>query len=295
MAFSNYRIKTSAILALLAIVFLITSCCGSIVQSATRPMIENMLNSVNKQQDLQLVADGAPAFIMLMEGVLEGDPENEALLHAAAGLYSAYNGAFVAGKNPERALLMSARARELAFAAMSMRNEKFAEVCSANVELFEAFIPTIEAEDVPQLFSVIMTWAAYLQARKGDYDEIANLPKIQALARRLLELDETYFYGSGHLVMGTLKTLLPPLYGGKPEEARRHFERAIEISDGKFLQAKVMFAKSYARLVFNRELHDRLLQEVIDTPANVVPLLTLANTMARLQARKLLDGADEYF
>ncbi len=57
---------------------------------------------------------------------------------------------------------------------------------------------------------------------------------------------------------------------------------------------KVMFAEQYARLVFDRELHDRLLNEVIETDP-VVPGLTLMNVVARQQAQELLESADEYF
>ena len=57
---------------------------------------------------------------------------------------------------------------------------------------------------------------------------------------------------------------------------------------------KVLFARSYARLVFDRPLHDRLLTEVIDADPEA-PGLTLSNTIARSQARNLLADADEYF
>ena len=57
---------------------------------------------------------------------------------------------------------------------------------------------------------------------------------------------------------------------------------------------KVMFADQYARLVFDRSLHDRLLNEVLvadDDP----PELRLMNAVAKRRARELLDSADDYF
>ena len=39
--------------------------------------------------------------------------------------------------------------------------------------------------------------------------------------------------------------------------------RAVEISGGRNLMAKVLFARHYARLVFDQGLHDRLLGEVL--------------------------------
>jgi hypothetical protein len=82
--------------------------------------------------------------------------------------------------------------------------------------------------------------------------------------------------------------------GGKPEEGRRQFEKAIAISGGDDLMAKVEYARRYARMVFNRELHDRLLREVLAADP-VQPGLTLGNVLAQRQARELLESAADYF
>ena len=58
--------------------------------------------------------------------------------------------------------------------------------------------------------------------------------------------------------------------------------------------AKVLYAERYARLLFDRELHDRLLVEVLAADAHS-PGLTLSNTLAQEQARLLLESGDEYF
>ena len=58
--------------------------------------------------------------------------------------------------------------------------------------------------------------------------------------------------------------------------------------------AKVLYAEKYARLVFNRELHDTLLSEVTDADP-YGEALTLINLVAQDQAAALLESADEYF
>ena len=86
----------------------------------------------------------------------------------------------------------------------------------------------------------------------------------------------------------------PPALGGEPEKARAFFERAIAESDGKDLSAKVEYAKGYAKLLYERELHDRLLSEVV----NADPYqdgFVLSNVMAQEEASQLLLEADEYF
>jgi hypothetical protein len=88
--------------------------------------------------------------------------------------------------------------------------------------------------------------------------------------------------------------LLPPAAGGKPEKGRAHFERAIELSGGRNLGAKVDFAEGYARLLYERELHDRLLNEVMEADP-VEPGNTLLNVLAQERAEELLASADDYF
>jgi hypothetical protein len=94
--------------------------------------------------------------------------------------------------------------------------------------------------------------------------------------------------------LGVLETLLPAALGGRPEEGRRHFERAIELSGGRDLMAKVLLASEYARMAFDRELHDRLCREVLAASPEA-PGLTLSNTLAQDRARRLLDSSDDYF
>ena len=111
---------------------------------------------------------------------------------------------------------------------------------------------------------------------------------------RVLELDETYDRGGAHLYLGVLESLIPPALGGKPDIAKTHFDRVIEINNGRHLMASVMYAEYYARILFNRELHDQLLKRVLTEDPNEKGL-TLANTVAQQRARQLLESAEEYF
>ena len=58
--------------------------------------------------------------------------------------------------------------------------------------------------------------------------------------------------------------------------------------------AKVLYAKQFARLMFEQELHDRLLQEVLDADPYAEGL-TLVNRLAQRQAAVLLAESADYF
>jgi hypothetical protein len=128
-------------------------------------------------------------------------------------------------------------------------------------------------------------------------DAIAELPKVQSLVERVIELDESFYYGASHTIMGALLTVRPPSLGGKPEEARKHFKKAVELGQGQLLTTYVMYAKNYAKQMYEEELFYQLLNTVLDSPVDSVPELTLVNTLAQRQARELIASAreEEYF
>jgi len=278
----------------LVMVFLLLG-CGGLIKKATQPMVDNLTTAVMKQTDPQLVRDGAPAYLLMADALVEGSPDDPDALLAAANLYSMYASAFVVGHDNARAAVLGARARDYAFRAAAVLKPRFGELAHKPYKEFAPVAADFEAGDERLLFLVISTWAAVVQANSGDYDQLADIAKIQLLTERLLELDETYFYGAPHLAMGSLHSILPPALGGNAAAARKHFERALEIGEGRFLSAYVMYAEQYAKKTFDKELFVSLLKKVEETPAAVVPELTLVNTLAKQQAAELLAGADEYF
>jgi len=91
-----------------------------------------------------------------------------------------------------------------------------------------------------------------------------------------------------------MNSLLPPAYGGKPDLARDLFEDALRRSGGRNQMVRVMYAKQYARLVFDQGLHDRLLKEALAADPKA-PGLTLTNMLARDQALALQTSSKDYF
>lgn len=269
--------------------------CGALVRSATGPVMENLASSVKRQQDLETVRQGIPSYLIFMDALVQGSPRDEDTLAAASGLLTAYAVAFTLDNEPERARLMTAKARDYAIRALSERSREFARLWNRPASEFGPVPAGLDKSDVKYLHAAIGAWGAYIKARPGSWGDVADLPKLRALAERLLALDETYQDGSPHVLMGILETLLPPAYGGRPEAARAHFERAIEISGGADLLTYVTFAKSYARPLQDRALHDRLLAHVMDTPADVRLDLTLQNVLAKREAAAMLQEADDFF
>lgn len=262
------------------------------MSTATARMSQSLAAAVLNQDDPETVRQGAPAYLLLVDSLIADDPQSSTLLQGGARLYVAYAAAFVI--DPDRARRLTRRAVEYADRALCVEYPPACAPDARTVDGFGAALAGAGAAQVPALYTWAIAHAGWIQANSEDWNAIAELPRVEAAMRRVVALDDPYERGAPHMYLGILVTLRPAALGGRPEEGRRHFERAIELSDGKNLMVQVQFARNYARLVFDRPLHDKLLKAVLAADA-VQPGLTLGNTLAKEQAGKLLADADVYF
>ena len=266
--------------------------CAALASSATSGLADSVSSAILNQTDVATVRDGAPAYLLLIDGLIDGDPDDQDLLLGGASLYGAYASTFV--DDEARALRLADRSRRYGRRALCLRRADLCARIDAPFREFEPGLAELRRSDVPALYGFAVSWAGWVQANSDDWAAVAEIPKIEASLQRVVALDEGYEHGSAHLYLGVLATLLPPALGGQPEVGRQHFERAIELSQGRNLMAKVLFAQDYAMLVFDRELHDELLNQVLAADP-VARDLTLSNTIAQELARELLQDADDYF
>jgi len=276
----------------LLLLLLAASGCSSLASSATGKLANNLSAAILNQDDPETVEQGMPAYLLMIDGLIDGDAQNENMLIAGSKLYGSYAAAFV--KDADRAKRLARKARSYSDRALCVHEARLCNIWDRPFDDFARAMGSLKAGDVPVIYASGAAWAGWIQANSSDWNAFAALPKVKAVMVRVVELDEGYSHGEAHLYLGVLATLLPPALGGKPEEGRVHFERAIELSGGHDLMDKVEYARRYARITYNRPLHDRLLQEVLGAdPA--APGLTLSNVLAQRQARELLAGAESYF
>ncbi|TQV82613.1 hypothetical protein FKG94_07745 [Exilibacterium tricleocarpae] len=282
----------SIIRPLLILLSCLLSACASLISSQTAKLADNLALAVLNSNDPATVRDGAPAYLLMIDGLIAGDPGNTGLLLAGADLYSAYAGVFV--EDEARRQRLTETALTYSTTALCGAERQLCEVRDMPFAALQGELAQTDRRLLPELYTLGVAWAGWIQARDGDWNAVAELARVQLLLETVAARDGTYRDGMAHLYLGGLATLLPPALGGKPAIGREHFEKAIAFSGGKNLMVKVTFAERYARLVFDRELHDQLLREVMDT-APEVPGYTLMNVLAQAQAEQLLASADDYF
>ena len=266
--------------------------CGQLVSNAKQDFADDLSATILEFDDPETIRRGLPAYLILMSSMIKGDPENPDLLESGAKLYGAYASGFT--ENAESKKALANRAYSYASRAMCIRDTRFCDVSSISYFEFEKLLESLEKPQAEHLFIFVSSWAGVIEANSSDWNAVAELPKVKSGIRCVLAIDETVSNGNAHLYMAVMESILPPTLGGKPDLAKKHYDRAIDISNGSNLMAKVLYAEKYARMLFDRELHDALLQQVIDAGTGPQEHI-LINTLAKQKAAVLLDGADDYF
>jgi hypothetical protein len=263
--------------------------CSALIGSAAS---DTLSAAILNQDDPTLVQNAVPAYLLLLDGLVHQHPDDVGLLAAGAQLYALYGTRFA--PSPERAIQLTGKAHRYGTQALCLEHEWACEWDGSDYDGFVQHLNEVTRKETDVLYAYAVGWLSYLDATSEDWSAVAELPWVEAALESVAALDDAYQQGAVHAYLGTLYSLRPPALGGEPEKAKMQFERAIELSGGRDLSVKVEYARRYARLVFDRELHDRLLHEVLEAPAEA-PNLTLFNLLAKQHARELLQSAEDYF
>jgi hypothetical protein len=283
--------RTTGILGLVLACSLMSG-CASLVSNAASGLADSLTSGILNNDDPETVRDGMPSYMIMMDGFVHDNPDDPAMLGAAANLYASFGAVFV--DDPARASRITARGRDYALRGICI---DYVAACDWQELTYDEFVATLdglEERHAEAAYLYSFATLAYLRANSSDWNSLAELPQAEALVKRYLDISGDAARSSAHMYLGILLTLRPPALGGKPEEARVHFEKAIELSGGRDLSAKVEFAKGYAKLLYDRELHDRLIVEVLESDP-YADGLTLTNVLAQQEALRLQAEANDYF
>lgn len=265
--------------------------CSYIIGSATEDFTDNLKQTILNYNDPDTVADALPPYLIMLEASANGDAENESLMFSTANMYGAYIS--LLPDDVIRKQRLSRKGLNFALQGGCLHDQNWCGLQQKSFDDLRSLIAQTDIDDIDSLYNISAAWTAWIQANKSDWNAIAQLAQVKLILQRVLELDETYKQGAALVYMAVMESLVPETLGGKPELAQQHFQRALQLAPDN-LMINVLYAKYYARMAFDRDLHDNLLKKVLK--ANVAaPGLTLINTLAQQQAQQLLDNANDYF
>lgn len=303
------KIPPKAIGPVLASLALLAGGCTTLKHTAVNQLGDALANggtTFAADDDPQLIKDAAPFSLKLMESLLAENPGHRGLQLAAASGFTQYGYAFVQQDADEieerdlaaaqalraRARGLYLRARDHGLLGLEATHRGF------TAELRRQPQPAVRActvEDVPLLYWTAVSWAAAISLSKDNPALIADLPEVQALIDRALDLDEQFDHGAIHGFLITYEMSRAGGTGDPVMRARRHFDRAVALSGGQQAAPFLAYAEAVCVQTQDRAQFQSLLERALAIDVNARPEWRLVNLVMQQRARRLLKTAAELF
>lgn len=258
-------------------------------------------------EDPELIRAAAPFSLKLIESLLAESPRHKGLLLAAARGFTQYAYAFVQQEAEEleerdlaRALILEGRARRFYRRARDYGVRGLAPMAGSDlVEQLRAdprqAVRAFSTADVPLLYWTGASWGALIALSKTDPEALSDLPVVEALLDRSLELDEAFERGAIHTLLIGYEPVRKGRTGDPMARAREHFARSQQLSGGADAAPLVALAESVCVPQQRRAEFEALLREALRIDPDLVPESRLANVLAQRRARWLLSRIDNLF
>jgi hypothetical protein len=293
---------------------LATGCdMGKIAVNSTAKVIARGQPAMKQESDYTMAARAIPGSLKTVEAFHMVNPENHLLTGILAEGYCQYATGFIEdeweqaliAKDFDEAALQDRRASKAFFRCMGyglhILGKKWQKAILGSAEDVEKRVKKTGWGSRDALMWVGVGLAGAINHNKTDPSMVAQLQKVRLIMNRVIALDDKHKQkdkakrGLAHIVMGMLALSIPEALGGKPDEGKKEFERAIEITENKFLLAKVLLARRYAVAVQDREMFRKLLIEVLQTDPAIWPDQRLANEIAHRRAKRYLKQEKDWF
>ena len=263
-------------------------------------------DTFSSDEDPELVAGALPFSLKLIESLLAESPRHRGLLFAASSGFTQYAYAFIQQDADEiedqdiakatelrvRARKLFLRARTYGLRGLEVRRPGFGKLLRADPK---NAVQAASREDVPLLYWTAASWGSAITLSKDNPDLVADQPIVEALIDRALELDESFENGAIHGFLVSYEPSRPGGSAGAAERARKHLDRAVELSGGKLASPLVSFAESVCVEKQNRKEFESLLKRALDIDVESKPEWRLSNLVTQRRARWLLGRVDKLF
>ena len=283
--------------------------CGGLAGKVAARALTSGGDAYATDDDPELVRDAVPFGLKTMEGVLESEPRDAALLRTTAAGFVQYGFAFVAADADEadmagqlekakalrlRARHLFLRARGYGLRALDEQRDGLGAALLGGRDPARA-LARARKEDVPALYWTASAWLLAIVNGKGEMGLVAELPVPVAMMERARALDEAWGDGAIHEFFLTYLAGVSPAEGGGVFRARAERDRALALSLNKKLGPRVAYAEAVLIPAQDRAAFAAELEAVLQADPGEVPRFRLVNVLAQRRARLLLAHLDDLF
>lgn len=255
--------------------------------------------------DPELIGAALPFSLKLMESVLASTPQHRDLLAATSAGFTQYAYAFVqqqadataledtdrawAAWNRARRLYL--RARDYGLRGLDVALPGFSGELRAD---HAAAVQRASAAEVDLLYWTAVSWVAAISLGKDDPSLVAELPLVSAMIDRALALDEDWGRGAIHSFLITYSMARPDAGPEAVANARRHYDRAIELTQGRAAGPHVSWAEAVCLPQGDRACFEQAVAAAIKINPEDDPATRLVNIIMQRRAAWLSANLDRW-
>lgn len=253
----------------------------------TRGMID-----VEREDDVFVARESAIPLIKVVEVLHNGDPSNKMFLSLMAKVYGNYAFGFAEVEALKGSEEWKQRARRF---YLKGRNAGAQALSRGGVSILDMPLPKFNKalkrygkRDIETLFWTAFDLGSYINMSLDDITIVADLPRVEAMIGRVVDIDPKFECGIAYAFQGALVAGNPLKTGANIELARPLFDKAMSECDSQYLMNKVMYAEWFVSRTKDSKLYKNILDEVISADTTVLPRHRLANELAKERAKVLL-------
>ena len=259
-------------------------------------------DAVNTLHDYEVARAVARSGIGTLEGLYKLAPSNE---NALLMLTRAWAGATFGFTEDDYELAMEQKDDQLTAYHRQRTISGFQRARFFGVQLLTQMAPGFEAarrnadtmrdymrenfnsvEEADDLLWISYAWIGLVGAAKDNPELVGDLYVGVAIAERSVELNEKLEHGMGHVLLGAYHARTAQ---SELDDAKKHFDRAMEINGGKFLPTQLNYASRYYCAKSDRKSYEAMLNKVL-AAGDPIPEARLQNLIAKRRARRYLDN-----
>lgn len=287
---------------------------GKITVGTTSKVLVRAQPAIQQESDYDLARAAIPGALKTVEGFWVVDPGNSNLIRILTEGYCQYGTGFVEDEWEAAQLGHDLRATEYA-------NERATKIFTrclnyALLSLGKRWQRDLFADDATvkallqddggpgKRFAMMyagLALGSIINHNLTRVDLLGYLPTVEAVLNHILEIDQKRppkdlaHAALPYIGLGMVHTGRPVAMGGEPDRARGYFEKALQITGGKFLLARALMAYRVGLAKGDRKFFHDQLKQVLETAPSVWPEQRLANEVAHRKARRYLSKEKELF
>lgn len=291
----------------------------SLSSCSTRKIVVNEISNISEvgavafeqDDDLDMVEKSIPGNIKLLEVILENNPDNYKILILLSRLYAAYSFGFFEGRLESSLIgknysLLSGhnllrenvnryylRGADYALRAIESRHPgadaKLKIPASADY-----LLKAMDKEDVQALFWYGFNLSSLINNNRDSVLLLSKAYLIEKIMKRIIELDQEYFFGGSHLILLSYYSSLPPYSDEKLDLSLFHYKKLKEHRGGPFLLADLYFARYYLSRKQEKEKFENIMKDILNH-YDIGKECIFYNKIAAQRAKIYLEGIDYFF